>query len=96
MLTKQDKRDIGEIVSDKFMEIFKDFLMPIFETLVTKQDLSHVKKRLDEMIESVQTRVDQIDRKLDIFSGKVSEHEVKLVKHDSRIERLESRRVTPV
>lgn len=65
MLTKQDKKDIGEIVSDKFMDFFKDFLMPIFDTLATKQELGSVENQLSARIDSVQTRVDQIDRKLE-------------------------------
>lgn len=74
MLTKKDKEEIKEIVVD----VIQDVVMPAFNTVATKQDIKNLAER-----------VEQIDSKLDIFTGKTTDHTKKLANYGERLQKLE-------
>lgn len=49
MLTTQDKEDIRDIIVD----VMKEVLFPVFETLATKEDLAKVGQKLDRVATNV-------------------------------------------
>lgn len=68
-----------------FAEAFHEVVIPILETLATKDDLNEVKERLggvENRLEKVEYRLDKIDDRLDRH-GKI------LDKHENRISELE-------
>lgn len=83
MLTQDDKKQISDIVVD----VIQDVVMPAFETLNNKID--KVANNLTNDINGVKTRVEQIDRKLDIITGKVFTHDSQLVIHEKRLKKVE-------
>jgi len=82
MLTKKDKEDIKDIVVD----VIEDVVMPAFELVATKTELREVEGRLEN-------RLEQIDRKLDVFSDKVVVQGSELVDHQKRLKKLEDSRL---
>lgn len=90
MLDKKDKEDIRDIVLD----VIEGVVMPGLDVLATKTDLKKVEKRLDERLDNVENRLEQIDRKLDVFSDKVVVQGSELADHRKRLERLEAKRLT--
>lgn len=67
MLTKGDEQKVKDII----VQAIEEVIAPAMDGLADKEDI----KRLE-------TRIDQIDRKLDVMTGKVFEH-------DSKIKQLE-------
>lgn len=80
MLTKKDEETVTNIVVDAI----KDMVMPALERLFNK--IEETKSDLGKLA----TRVEQMDRKLDIFSAKVVADEAKLDDHEKRLKHLES------
>lgn len=81
MLTKQDKEEITNII----VETIKEVVLPVFETVATKEDLKKLATKEDlkglstqEDLDSVNARLDSIDRKLDRTFEKVLDHEDRL------------------
>ena len=56
MLTKQDKKDVGEIVQTVVNDLIDNVLLPSFDLLATKTDLKKVEIRLDV----VERKVDRV------------------------------------
>jgi hypothetical protein len=79
MLTQDDKKQISDIVVD----VIQDVVMPAFETLNKKID------KVSDRLGGVETRVEQMDRKLDIVTEKVFTHDSQLVNHEKRLKKVE-------
>lgn len=88
MLTDEDVAKIKDVVFD----VIQDVVMPAFEAVTTKRELNDVEQRLGQRLHSLETRMEQIDRKLDIFSDKVQVQGHTLTDHEQRITSLEQAR----
>lgn len=61
-------------VKDMMGDVINEVVVPALETLATKEDVRQLIERMDKM----DARSDRIERKLDIFSAQVSQHDVEI------------------
>ena len=88
MLTKKDKSDIKDIVVD----VIKEVVLPVFETVATKDDLKRTEQRLDNRLDKVEQRLDVVDSKLDKVAANQLDDKYTIKDHEKRLKKLESRR----
>ena len=96
MLTKDDKKDITNIVVD----VINDLLVPSFELvykkfeeidekMVTKADLARVETRLDNRLDNMEGRLDTMEGKLDRVIDNQLADRGKLADYERRLKKLE-------
>lgn len=91
MLTKQDKRDVENIV----INVIQDAIIPSLDVLATKSDLKKGLQGVENRLDVVENRLDVVERKLDRVIDNQLENQGKLKNYDERIQKMEDAAASP-
>lgn len=87
MISDEDKKDIQKLMLDAIQEVVIPAMDSMNNSLSKRMDKGN--SMLADRIDIVETRLGQMDRKLDHVLDKVLDHDEKLKNHEKRMVKIE-------
>lgn len=94
-MNKKQKEENLEV----FVEAFHEVLVPVLETLATKEDLKKLDARVNTIEEHLNTVEENLGNKIDTLNRRlitITDHQAdKMDSHEKRIQNLEAKTLLP-